>query len=264
VNVPWRWISALALAGALGFAALGLRPASATLVRNPTSRLDTWEVGTGGLPLILLHGYAAESREWLPFSHTILINADRRRFVFPQAPEETVPPDGPTGKRAWWRLDLASYRDSAGTTLPDMRHAHPPGLTKAAEQVRLLIGDLHHREPFDNTRVMLGGFSQGGMVAAEVAFRSEQPLEALILLSPTFVDEQRWIEGMPRRKGLPVFISHGRRDDVLPFAASERLAQAMRDAGLKVTWVPFDGIHETPASVVTELNKFLAGVEPVQ
>ena len=109
---------------------------------------------------------------------------------------------------------------------------------------------------------MLGGFSQGGMVAAEVAFRTEQPLEALILLSPTFVDEQRWIEGMPRRKGLPVFISHGRRDDVLPFAASERLAQAMRQAGLKVTWVPFDGVHETPALVVTELNKFLASVEP--
>ena len=80
---------------------------------------------------------------------------------------------------------------------------------------------------------MLGGFSQGGMLAAEVAFRTEQPLEALILLSPTFVDEQRWIEGMPRRKGLPVFISHGRRDDVLPFAASERLAQAMRQAGIE-------------------------------
>jgi phospholipase/carboxylesterase len=264
VNVRWRWISAVALAGTLAIAALGLRPASATLVRNPSSHLDTWEVGTGGLPLILLHGYGAEPREWLPFSHTILINADRRRFVFPQGPEETVPPDGPPGKRAWWRLELSSYRDSAATTLPDMRGAQPVGLAKAAEKIRLLIADLHHREPFDATRVMLGGFSQGGMVAAEVAFRSAQPLEALILLSPTFVDEQRWLEGMPRRKGLPVFISHGRRDDVLPFAASERLATAMRDAGLKVTWVAFDGIHETPASVVTELNKFLASVEPVQ
>jgi phospholipase/carboxylesterase len=264
VNAPFRWFFALSLAGALAIAALGLRPASATLVRNPSSQLDTWEVGTGGLPLILLHGYAASPQEWLPFSHTILINAERRRFVFPQAPEETVPPDGPVGKRAWWRLDLSSYRDSAGTALPDMRRAQPAGLAKAAEKIRLLIGDLHHREAFDDKRVMLGGFSQGGMVAAEVAFRSAQPLEALILLSPTFVDEQRWIEGMPRRKGLPVFISHGRRDDVLPFAASERLAQAMREAGLKVTWVPFDGIHETPASIVTELNKFLASVEPAQ
>jgi len=261
VKARLRWFVAIALGGALAFAALGLRPASATLVRNPSSRLDTFEVGTGRLPLILLHGYAAEAREWLPFSHTIVVH-DNRRFVFPQAPEETVPPDGPTGKYGWWRLDLGSYlAGTNGHALPDMRGAQPPGLAKAAEKVRLLIADLHHREPFDDGRVILGGFSQGGMVAADVAFRSDQSLEALILLSPTFVDEQHWMEGMPRRKGLPVFISHGRRDDVLPFAASERLAQAMRDAGLKVTWVPFDGIHETPASVVTELNKFLAAVD---
>jgi phospholipase/carboxylesterase len=253
----------MALAGALAIAALGLRPASATLVRNnPSSKLDTWEVGPGPLPLILLHGYAASPQEWLPFSHTIQIHTERRRFVFPQAPEETVPPDGPAGKRAWWRLDLASYRSgSNGAGLPDMRGAQPAGLAKAADRVRLLIRDLYHREAFDDRRVMLGGFSQGGMIAAEVAFRSDQPLQALILLSPTFVDEQRWIEGMARRKGLPVFISHGRRDDVLPFSASEQLAAAMRDAGLNVTWVPFDGIHETPAYVVTELNKFLAAVE---
>jgi phospholipase/carboxylesterase len=254
-----RWILALVVAAVLVVAAIGLRPASATLVRNSSSQLDTWEVGTGPLPLILLHGYAAAPREWLPFSHTILIHPDRR-FVFPQAPEETVPPDGPVGQRAWWRLDLSAYR--AGDALPDMRGAQPPGLAKAAEKVRLLIRDLHHREPFDDDRVILGGFSQGGMVAADVAFRSDQTLEALILLSPTFVDEQRWIEGMRRRKGLPVFISHGRRDDVLPFAASERMAEAMKKAGMKVTWVPFEGVHETPASVVTELNKFLASVEP--
>jgi phospholipase/carboxylesterase len=261
VNARRRWTFALALAAALAVAALGLRPAQATLVRNPSSHLNTWEVGTGKLPLILLHGYASTPQEWLPFSHTIVIHRDRR-FVFPQAPEETLPPDGPSGARAWWRLELGSYRQ--GNALPDLALAQPPGLVTAAEKVRLLIGDLQHRESFPEQRVMLGGFSQGGMIAAEVAFRTDQPLEALILLSPTFVDEQRWIEGMPRRKGLPVFISHGRRDDVLPFAASERMAQAMRQAGMKVTWVPFEGVHETPAYVVTELNKFLAAVEPVK
>ena len=262
MKAPWRWIFALALASALAIAALGLRPASSTLVRNQSSRLDTFEVGTGRLPLILLHGYAAEAREWLPFSQTIAVH-DNRRFVFPQAPEETVPPDGPTGKYGWWRLDLGSYRvGTNGHSYPDMHAAQPAGLAKSAAKVRLLIADLHHREPFATTRVILGGFSQGAMIAAEVAFRTAEPLQAVILLSPTFVDEQRWMEGMPHRKGLPVFISHGRRDDVLPFAASERLAKAMEDAGLKVTWVPFDGVHETPASVVTELNKFLAEVDP--
>jgi phospholipase/carboxylesterase len=83
-------------------------------------------------------------------------------------------------------------------------------------------------------------------------------LHALILLSGTFVDEASWTQAMPARRGLPVFIAHGRQDDVLRFDTASRLAEAMRRAGLQVTWVPFDGGHEIPASVVTELNHFLA------
>ena len=98
--------------------------------------------------------------------------------------------------------------------------------------------------------VLLGGFSQGGMVSAEIAFRSDTPLKALILLSPTVVDEPSWRDGIPLRRGLPVFIAHGRQDEVLPFSASARLAETLRTAGLSVTWVPFDGGHDIPRPVV--------------
>ena len=79
------------------------------------------------------------------------------------------------------------------------------------------------------------------MVSAEIAFRSDTPLKALILLSPTVIDEPSWRDGIPLRRGLPVFIAHGRQDEVLPFSTSARLAETLRTAGLKVTWVPFDG-----------------------
>ena len=92
------------------------------------------------------------------------------------------------------------------------------------------------------------------MIAADIAFTTDEPIDALVLLSPTIVNEPAWRAGMPRRRGLRVFISHGRRDTILPFDASVRLQQAMRDAGLRVTWFPFDGGHEMPAEVVTALN----------
>jgi len=31
----------------------------------------------------------------------------------------------------------------------------------------------------------------------------------------------------------------------------------MRDAGLRVTWLPFDGDHDIPVDVVVALNVFL-------
>ncbi len=48
---------------------------------------------------------------------------------------------------------------------------------------------------------------------------------------------------------------------MLRFDAAVRLQQEMRRAGLRVTWMPFDGGHEIPAEVVTALNQFLATID---
>jgi phospholipase/carboxylesterase len=105
--------------------------------------------------------------------------------------------------------------------------------------------------------VVLGGFSQGAIVASEVAFRSKLRLSALILLSATLVDEPSWESHFGQRRDLPVFIAHGRADAVLPFEAADRFRQKLETAGISVTWRPFEGGHEIPAVVVGALNEFI-------
>ncbi len=141
--------------------------------------------------------------------------------------------------------------------MPDFSGTRPPGLGNAAVRVVDLLTAIG-RSP--GGPVVLGGFSQGAMVASEVAFRSDTPLAGLVLLSGTVVDEASWRAGYARRRGLPVFVAHGRRDGVLPFASSDRMRQDLHRAGLDVTWYPFDGRHDIPADVVTELNRFLSRV----
>lgn len=225
---------------------------------NLDSGIRTWEEGAGRIPLLLLHGYTSSPQDWLPFTQTIHISSIRR-FVFPEAPEATSPPEGPLGGRAWWRLGLENYPSRDG--LPDLSKARPEGMTRAVQTIQRLIHDLHARLDYPRERVIVGGFSQGAIIAADLAFRTEEPMQALVLLSPTFVDEQGWLPLMHHRAGLPVFVAHGRQDPTLPFASTERLQHAMRSAGLRVTWMPFDGGHEMPAEVVTALNSFLAGLD---
>jgi phospholipase/carboxylesterase len=126
-----------------------------------------------------------------------------------------------------------------------------------ASRVRTLVGEVERRTGAPEGSTILGGYSQGAMIAAEIAFRSKQRMRALVLLSGTIVDEPSWPPGMTERAGLPVFIAHGRRDDILPFDVAERLADHMRRRGLRVTWVPHDGGHQIPATVVSGLNGFL-------
>ncbi|MEO5821887.1 MAG: alpha/beta fold hydrolase [Vicinamibacteraceae bacterium] len=218
--------------------------------------LRTIEAGTGQLPFVLIHGYGSSAEEWMPFTHTIALPAGRR-FVMPEGPEKTTPPDGPSTGRAWWRLGLDAYRRPSDG-LPDLSRSNPPGLSDSNRRIRTLLGELAEAGHYPRQRQMLAGYSQGGMVAADIAFTTDEPMEALVLMSTTFVNEEGWRAGMLRRRGLRVFISHGRRDAMLPFDAADRLQQAMREAGLRVTWMPFEGGHEMPADVVTALNNFLA------
>jgi phospholipase/carboxylesterase len=227
-----------------------------TSLDHGRSGLRTIEAGSGAVPFVLIHGYGSTPAEWIPFTYTIRLPAGRR-FVLPEGPETTEPPDGPRNGRAWWRLRLDAYR-RAGDGLPDLSRTNPPGLAAANARIRTLLAELADRGGYARDQQMLAGFSQGAMIAADVAFTTDEPIDTLVLLSPTFVNEPAWRAGMPRRRGLRVFISHGRRDGTLPFDASARLQQAMRDAGLRVTWLPFEGDHDMPVEVVSALNGFLA------
>jgi phospholipase/carboxylesterase len=212
--------------------------------------LESFVHGGAGPPtLVLLHGYGSAAEEWQPFTEAIAWPAEGR-FVFPQGPEYR-----PGGGRAWWPLELYSQRANDG--LPDLSATAPPGLPAAADRVIDLLKEIRAAV---GPPVVVGGFSQGAMVASDVAFRTDTSLNALVLLSPTIVSESIWKAGYARRQGLPVFIAHGRSDRVLSFAIADRLRRQLQDAGLDVTWVPFDGEHEIPAVVVAALNRFLARV----
>jgi phospholipase/carboxylesterase len=241
----------------LTIAVLGLAIALAFLRSQRTRSLETIAYGGTGPPtLVLLHGYGATAEQWVPFTRTILLPPGGR-FVFPQAPEAMYPMAGLAFGRGWWPLDLASHIPP-GQSTPDISATRPEGIKSAASLVRDLLRSLSSAP---GGPILLGGFSQGAMVSAEVAFLSDEPmsnLTGLILLSGTIVDEQTWERHFARRRGLPVFISHGRRDTILPFEVADRLRTKLTAAGLNVAWVPFDGGHEMPAEVVVRLNKFIS------
>jgi len=241
-----RWRTFFELLGVVVVAGAMARPA-----RVP--RLSAITKGGKGPPtIVMLHGYCSSEKDWLPFAKSIQL-PQGARFIFPRGPESARRSDGAATGRAWWHLDLASNMRDGGLGA-DLSAEKPAGIEHAAQAVRALLARQGNRPP----PPILGGFSQGAMVAAQVAFQSDEPLRALVLLSGTLVDETSWKANYDRRKGLHVFIAHGRTDPTLSFEVAERMQSELKAAGMLVTWFPFDGGHEIPAEVVVALNQFLA------
>jgi len=220
------------------------------------TRLQVLRKGGKGPPnLVLLHGFGSAAEHWMPYTQTIAF-PPTGQFLFPQAPDMVARKDGLLDGRAWWNLDLAAHRrvEKLGV---DLTQEDPRGLERAAKLVR---SSLSREGNSAASPFVLGGFSQGAMVACEVAFSSDEPLAALVILSGTPLDRAGWKSRMAKRKGLPVFMSHGRADNILPFDLAERLHAELVAAGLAVTFVPFDGGHAIPEAVVTALGEFLARI----
>lgn len=215
--------------------------------------------GTGPPTVVLLHGYGSRAEDWLQFEPPPSPGGfgapgewrfpDRTRRLYPQAPWR-----GFGSHRGWWWLHLEGYV-MRGEQLPDLSKSNPGGLKAAAQQVRDRIAG-------EKRPLILGGFSQGAMVSAEIAFQTDQDLDALILLSGTTVNEEAWAEHFAGRRHLPIFIAHGRHDPVLSFDIMNRFQQRLKTFGMDVTWYPFSGGHEIPMDVVEQVNGFVRRVLP--
>ena len=214
--------------------------------------------GGDGPVVILLHGFGAPGNDLVPLWEALHVPAGTR-FVFPVAPLSMNAYFGDS--RAWWMLDVERMsREIAAGRVRDLSGEVPEGLVKAREHIIALLDDVERQLEVAPDKIVLGGFSQGAMLACDVALRTDRTLAGLVLLSGTLLARDEWMPLMPKRKGFRVIQSHGDSDPILPPSLAEQLRDLLEKAGLAVEWVGFEGGHELPPIVLQRLGDFLRKV----
>ena len=205
--------------------------------------------GGSGPVVVLLHGFGAPGDDLVPLFRILDVSRDVR-FAFPQAP--LSPPEMASyGGRAWWPRDLERLQGR------DRSNEVPQGLASARDKLIACLDALQADLGVGPERVILGGFSQGGMLSCDVALRAAPAFAGLALLSTALISQEQWRPRIAAYTHLPVFQSHGRQDPVLPFAGAQRLRDLFTEVGCNVDWVEFNGGHEIPMSVLTGLSAFI-------
>ncbi len=213
--------------------------------------------GNPQLVVVLCHGFGAPGTDLVPIGSELLsLNpglADSVRIVFPAAPL-TLDEFGMFGGRAWWHLDIERLNAAiAGGEFRDLRNDLPEHLPVVREMLLSLVGEVCAETGLPTSKVVLGGFSQGSMLAADVAMRLSESPAALCILSGTLLCESEWRELAANRQGLPVLQSHGHQDPILPFQAAVWLRDMLVESGLDVDFVEFDGGHTIPFEALHRL-----------
>ena len=140
----------------------------------------------------------------------------------------------------------------------DQRNDHPEGLVEARKKLTALVDEICEQTDLELSQIVLGGFSQGSMLATDVALRLPDPPGLLCVLSGTLLCEDDWRELAAERGELPVFQSHGNQDPLLPFQAAEWLRDLFAESGMDVEFLPFTGPHTIPAAAVGRIAVRLA------
>lgn len=213
------------------------------------------KVGQQPLIFILFHGYGADAYDLQSLSEVIQAPTPTH-FIFPQGIQEVPIGPGWTG-RAWWPINIAALQEAAMRGEPrDLSKETLPALPELRQKIFKAIEVL--KTPWDH--IILGGFSQGAMLATDLFLNAPENPRALVSFSGALVNKEEWKSLIPRRSGTPFFASHGRMDTVLDHRGSAQLETFLIQAGLQGKLFSFNGAHEIPMEAILKLNEFLRGV----
>jgi len=222
--------------------------------------------------VVLAHGFGANAFDLAPLADQI--DPDRTmRWLFPQAPTSLAEAAGQTGiailddnpevGRAWFPRTSAEISAAlTGNYFGGIAAQDPPTLAVAAEELLAATSEATGGSS-SLAGVVLGGFSQGAMVATEAVLRGGGTPDGLVVLSGNPVAFARWKElaasYQNRHDGRSVryFQSHGTSDPLLSYQNARNLNEMLTGAGFIGEFHHFPGGHWIPNEVIWPLSEFL-------
>jgi len=176
--------------------------------------------------LVLHHGRGADEHDLLGLAD--VLDPERRlHVVTPRAPLQI--PSWPGYH--WYVVPRVGYPDH------DTFHGAYDGLAQFHDQFWEQTG-------IGPERTVLGGFSMGSVMSYALGLGPDRPKPAGILAFSGFIPTvDDWQPDLASRHGLPVFIAHGRRDQVMDVAFARRAKELLEAGGLAVEYHESDAAH---------------------
>lgn len=198
--------------------------------------------------IIWLHGLGADGYDFVPVVKEMDGRLDfRARFIFPHAPVIPVTVNGGYQMRAWFDIvhpDLVTDEDISGI--------------RASVQIIEKFIRAECESGIAASRIVLAGFSQGGLIALHAGLGYPERLAGVMSLSGWLSGEHS-LEGdiSTANRGLPLFMGHGLNDPLVPLALGEQTRDMLVKASYDVEWHAYPMEHSVNALEIVDIGHWL-------
>lgn len=191
--------------------------------------------------LVLFHGYGSNEEDLFALAPYL---DERLLVISARAPLMLMP-----GSYAWFEIAF-----TAEGIAVDPYQARLSGKT-AAEFVEEAV----RAYGADPKRVLVGGFSQGGSMAAIVALTRPDLVAGAVVLSGIVPSELTDAAPQPELlAGKPFFVGHGTADTVVPVAHGRASRELLEGLGAALTYREYPGMaHEINAACLADVQAWL-------
>lgn len=190
--------------------------------------------------LVLLHGWMGDENSMgvlaRNLSPEIAILAPRGIFTVPQGGYSwrVVKPG------TWGMASLEEFRPAAD------------GLVTFLDEWAASTGLIG----LDGNQFDLMGFSQGTALSYAMSLLHPSRVRRLVALSGFIPQGGSALLTAERFSGKPVFVSHGRHDDVIPVEQSRQAVAQLEQAGARVSYCESDAGHKVSKECLKEMESF--------
>ena len=218
-------------------------------MKNNTQAVVLEPRGEHKASVIWLHGLGADGHDFEPVIPALQLPEDHGvKFIFPHAPERPVTINGGMVMRAWYdikEMDLRKREDTDG--IEDSRQVIE-AFIKSEKEAGI---------PAD--KILLAGFSQGGVVILHTGLRHSEPLAGLLALSTYLaLPETLAGEADPANSKIPIFMAHGTMDPIIPVHQGKNSADQLQQQGYPVDWHEYPIQHAVSLEEIEEIGRWIS------
>ena len=200
------------------------------LLEVPSNRPDTDAMSM----VILIHGRGADANDLVDLG-PLLDTPDGARFVLPNAPKPFEAYPGMTFGWTWFE-------------------GWPPSTSSVAASREALLKFLDEvTARYPTTSLIIGGFSQGGMMSLEVGLRRE--VAGIVVMSGGLYEGD--LPDLQKAKKVPILMAHGTVDEVVPVNYARRSRMVLDEAGFDVDYHEYPMGHQIVMEEITAVKEFL-------